>query len=146
MIIIQKNKIKNNLYHKTDNLETNKQKILVTSNFWIEKKKELLKKKFNLGIELNSDDSINIIEKDLNSFSLIQFNFISLKDGRPFTYARKLRELYKFKKEIRASGNVIPDQYIFLLRCGFDSVEIEDKKKEIWLKLLKMDKGLYYQP
>ena len=48
--------------------------------------------------------------------------------------------------KIRASGHIIPDQYIFLLRCGFNSVEIESKKKKFWLECLKMDTGLYYQP
>ncbi len=146
MIIIQKNKIKKNLYNKIDSIESKAKKILVSHSFWQENKDKLLQKKLDIGIELNSDNSINVIEKDIKFFSLIQFNFVTFKDGRPFSYAKKLRELLKFKKEIRASGNILPDQYIFLLRCGFDSVEIKNSEKDIWLKLLKMDEGLYYQP
>jgi uncharacterized protein (DUF934 family) len=34
-----------------------------------------------------------------------------------------LREHYHFKGELRATGHTLPDQYIFLLRCGFNAVE-----------------------
>ena len=46
-----------------------------------------------------------------------------------FLKQKKLRSEFEFENEIRASGHIIPDQYIFLLRCGFNSVEIESEKK-----------------
>ena len=48
--------------------------------------------------------------------------------------------------KIRASGNILPDQFVFLLRCGFDTVEIDGKEKKVWIELYNMDEGLYYQP
>ena len=104
------------------------------------------KKRKNIGIKLNSDESISIIKDDIDFFKMIQFNFITFKDGRPFSEAKKLRVEFKFLNEIRASGHILPDQYIFLLRCGFSSVEIETSKKKFWLEFLEMDSGLYYQP
>ena len=76
---------------------------------------------------------------------IVQFNFLSFKDGRPFSIAKTLRKKFNFKKEIRASGHILPDQYIFLIRCGFDTVEIEDKDFDVWVRFFKMDEGLYYQ-
>ena len=148
-VILKKDKILQNEYVIINDLKDlsnfNSQKIIITVEQWLANK-NILKKKKNIGIKLNSDESISMIKDDIDFFKMIQFNFITFKDGRPFSEAKKLRVEFKFKKEIRASGHILPDQYIFLLRCGFNSVEIETSKKKIWLEFLEMDSGLYYQP
>ena len=149
MIILNKDKPQKNEYIFLDELEQikslNKKKVILTKNLWIEKKQILKEKKINVGIQLNSDESLDEITEDLRYFSLIQFNFLSFKDGRPFSAAKTLRKKLNFKKEIRASGHILPDQYIFLIRCGFDTVEIEEKSMNVWTRFFKMDEGLYYQ-
>ena len=149
MIILNKDKPQKNEYIFLDELEQiaslNKKKIILTKNLWIEKKQILKEKKINVGIQINSDESIDEITEDLKYFSLIQFNFLTFKDGRPFSIAKILRKKLNFEKEIRASGHILPDQYIFLMRCGFDTVEIEEKNTDVWIRFFKMDEGLYYQ-
>ena len=149
MIILNKDKPQKNEYIFLDELEQitslNKKKVILTKNLWIEKKQILKEKKFNVGIQINSDESLDEITEDLRHFSLIQFNFLSFKDGRPFSVAKTLRKKLNFEKEIRASGHILPDQYIFLIRCGFDTVEIEEKNMDVWIRFFKMDEGLYYQ-
>lgn len=148
-VILKKDKILQNEYVIINDLKDlsnfNSQKIIITVEQWLANK-NILKKKKNIGIKLNSDESISMIKDDIDFFKMIQFNFITFKDGRPFSEAKKLRVEFKFLNEIRASGHILPDQYIFLLRCGFNSVEIESAKKKYWLDFLKMDSGLYYQP
>ena len=148
-VILKKNKILQNEYVIINDLEDlsnlNSQKIIITLEQWLANK-NILKKRKNIGIKLNSDESISIIKDDIDFFKMIQFNFITFKDGRPFSEAKKLRVEFKYLNEIRASGHILPDQYIFLLRCGFSSVEIETSKKKFWLEFLEMDSGLYYQP
>ena len=149
MIILNKDKPQKNEYIFLDELEQieslNKKKVILTKNLWIEKKQILKEKKINVGIQINSDESLDEITQDLQYFSLIQFNFLTFKDGRPFSIAKILRKKLNFKKEIRASGHILPDQYIFLIRCGFDTVEIEEKNMDVWTRFFKMDEGLYYQ-
>ena len=149
MIILNKDKPQKNEYIFLDELEQikslNKKKVILTKNLWIEKKQILKEKKINVGIQLNSDESLDEITEDLRYFSLIQFNFLTFKDGRPFSITKILRKKLNFKKEIRASGHILPDQYIFLIRCGFDTVEIEEKSMDVWTRFFKMDEGLYYQ-
>ena len=149
MIILNKDKPQKNEYIFLDELEQieslNKKKVILTKNLWIEKKQILKEKKINVGIQINSDESLDEITQDLQYFSLIQFNFLTFKDGRPFSIAKILRKKLNFEKEIRASGHILPDQYIFLIRCGFDTVEIEEKNMDIWIRFFKMDEGLYYQ-
>ena len=149
MIILNKDKPQENEYiflHELEQIKSlNKKKVILTKSLWMEKKKLLQKKKISVGIQINSDESLDEITDDILNFSLIQFKFISFKDGRPFSIAKTLRKKLNFKNEIRASGHILPDQYIFLIRCGFDTVEIEDKNLEVWVRFFKMDEGLYYQ-
>ena len=149
MIILNKDKPQKNEYIFLDDLEKiipiNKKKVILTKSLWIQKGQLLKKKKIISGIQLNSDESLDEITDDILYFSLVQFNFLSFKDGRPFSIAKTLRKKFNFKKEIRASGHILPDQYIFLIRCGFDTVEIEDKDFDVWVRFFKMDEGLYYQ-
>ena len=149
MIILNKDKPQKNEYIFLDDLEKiisiNKKKVILTKSLWIQKGQLLKKNKIISGIQLDSDESLDEITDDILYFSLIQFNFLSFKDGRPFSIAKNLRKKLNFKNEIRASGHVLPDQYIFLIRCGFDTVEIEDKDFDVWVRFFKMDEGLYYQ-
>ena len=149
MIILNKDKPQKNEYIFLDDLEKitsiNKKKVILTKSLWIQKGQLLKKKKIISGIQLNSDESLDEITDDILYFSLVQFNFLSFKDGRPFSIAKTLRKKFNFKKEIRASGHILPDQYIFLIRCGFDTVEIEEEDFDVWVRFFKMDEGLYYQ-
>ena len=147
-IILKKDKVCKNQYFFIDNnSEINKssKKIIFYIKFWNENKKTLGKKK-HIGVILDSNQSIDLIKDDIELFSLVQFNFITFKDGRPFTQIKKLKKYWKFNGEIRASGHILPDQYVFLKRCGVDSFEIEEGKERFWIDFFKMDKGLYYQP
>ena len=149
MIILNKDKPQKNEYIFLDDLEKiisiNKKKVILTKSLWIQKGQLLKKKKIISGIQLNSDESLDEITDDILYFSLVQFNFLSFKDGRPFSIAKTLRRKLNFKNEIRASGHILPDQYIFLIRCGFDTVEIKDEAFDVWVRFFKMDDGLYYQ-
>ena len=149
MIILNKDKPQKDEYIFLDDLEKitsiNKKKVILTKSLWIQKGQLLKKNKIISGIQLKSDESLDEITDDILYFSLVQFNFLSFKDGRPFSIAKTLRKKFNFKKEIRASGHILPDQYIFLIRCGFDTVEIEDKDFDVWVRFFKMDEGLYYQ-
>ena len=143
MIILNKDKPQKNEYIFWDESEKitsiNKKKVILTKGLWIQKGQLLKKNKIISGIQLNSDESLDEITDDILYFSLVQFNFLSFKDGRPFSIAKTLRKKFNFKKEIRASGHILPDQYIFLIRCGFDTVEIEDKDFDVWGRFFKID-------
>ena len=148
-MILNKDKPQKNEYIFVDDLEQiasiNKKKVILTKSLWMKNKQLLKKKRLHLGIQLNSDESLDEITDDILYFNLIQFNFLTFRDGRPFSIAKTLRKKLNFRNEIRASGHILPDQYIFLIRCGFDTVEIEEKNLEVWVRFFKMDEGLYYQ-
>jgi uncharacterized protein (DUF934 family) len=62
----------------------------------------------------------------LDRLSVVVVQFPKFRDGRSFTTARILRERYGYTGEIRATGHILPDQYVLLLRVGVTSVELAD--------------------
>jgi len=56
----------------------------------------------------------------LDRLALVEIDFPRFRDGRGYSSARILREA-GYEGEIRASGDVLVDQMLFMRRCGFDS-------------------------
>ena len=150
MIILNKQFEKKNEFKKINENDFIEKKIFdgTILNFvqWIQVKDEFKNKKIRIGIEFSSNECSLSNEGDMSNISLIQIRFETFKDGRPFTFAKKLRKKFGYKGELRATGHILPDQYTFLIRCGFDSVEISKEDKDVWVEFLNMDDGLYYQP
>jgi uncharacterized protein (DUF934 family) len=99
-----------------------------------------------LGVALPVDQPAEVLAPYLDRLSLVAVNFPTFRDGRGFTQARSLRERLAFSAEIRATGNILPDQYAFLLRCGITTVEIQDgADPAAWQKAADYF-GFGYQP
>ena len=149
MIILKKDVEEECVYRVIKTISKDKKEIANNSIFnyevWNNFKQDIIKFE-NIGIFINSDQKFDLLFEDLNFFKIIQINFLTFKDGRPFSLAKNLRKKKSFKNQIRASGHILPDQYSFLLRCGFDSVEIEKDSKDLWLKVLEMESTEKYQP
>ncbi|ABD06112.1 Uncharacterised conserved protein UCP030820 [Rhodopseudomonas palustris HaA2] len=60
----------------------------------------------------------------LDQLSLIALVFPTFKDGRAHSQGRRLREIYGYRGELRATGQVLRDQFTFLLRNGFDAFAV----------------------
>ncbi len=56
----------------------------------------------------------------LGRVQLVEIDFPRFRDGRGYSSAKILREA-GYTGEIRASGDVLVDQMLFMRRCGFDS-------------------------
>ena len=99
-----------------------------------------------LGILLQSHQSPLAISDSLDRFSLIALDFPSVSDGRAFSYARLLRDRYSFKGEVRAVGEVRRDQYLFMLRCGFDAFAVDDTIDHADWRDAASEVSVFYQP
>ena len=80
-----------------------------------------------IGLRLRSDQSPAAVADEVDRFDLIALDFPKFTDGRSYSHARLLRERYGYRGELRAVGKVLRDQFTFLLRCGFDSLEVADE-------------------
>lgn len=100
--------------------------VIVPLSRWLTERDTLVRRNGRLGVRLRSDESAASIADDLDRFDLVALEFPTFKDGRSYSTARLLRERYGYAGELRATGNVLPDQALFLARCGFDSYEVAD--------------------
>ena len=77
------------------------------------------------GVAWPNDRGVAELRPWLDRLPLVALTFPSFRDGRAYTQARLLRERYGFRGELRATGDVLRDQFLFLTRAGFDSLEVK---------------------
>lgn len=71
-------------------------------------------------VRLEAGDDARALIPHLDRLALIEVDFPKFRDGRGYSSARILREA-GYTGELRASGDVLVDQMLFMRRCGFDS-------------------------
>jgi len=76
------------------------------------------------GVRLLAGEPPDGLAGDLGSLALVAIEFPVFRDGRGYSYARRLREEFGYRGEIRAIGDVLRDQLVFMERCGFDAMEL----------------------
>ncbi len=90
-----------------------------------------------LAVEIALDESPAGLSAHLARIHTIRIPFPAFSDGRAFTLARELRRL-GFRGRLRASGQIISDQFRLARRCGFDEAEIpaslaERQPERLWM-------------
>lgn len=80
-----------------------------------------------LGIVVEASADLAAILPLLSRVGIVVVHFAAFRDGRGFTLGRLLRERHGFAGVLRAAGHVLPDQYEFLVRCGFTQVAVGDE-------------------
>ncbi|MFV8751932.1 DUF934 domain-containing protein [Nannocystaceae bacterium ST9] len=74
----------------------------------------------------------------LDRVALIAIVVPKSTDGRHFSLARLLRERFGFRGELRALGDVLPDQLFFMHRCGYTAFDLRaDKSLATGLRALE---------
>ena len=79
-----------------------------------------------IGVQFGNTDRPEALATFLPRLSVIVLPFPAFNDGRAYSIARKLREM-GYRGELRAIGNVLPDQLQFMLQVGFDTFEIGER-------------------
>lgn len=99
-----------------------------------------------LGVIWPNNRPVSELAPHLDRLDLVALVFPSFRDGRAYTQARHLRERYGFKGELRATGNVLRDQFLFMVRAGFDAFEVQkDADASAFTKSLH-EISVFYQP
>ncbi|WNO52948.1 DUF934 domain-containing protein [Stakelama saccharophila] len=96
-------------------------------------------------VRLEAGEDARKLLPHLDRVQLVEVAFPKFRDGRGYSAARILREA-GYTGELRAQGDVLVDQMLFMRRCGFDSFLPE---AEIDAEVLKATLERYdyvYQP
>lgn len=98
------------------------------------------------GVIWPNDRDVAELAPYLGRLSLIALVFPTFKDGRAYSQARGLRERFGFRGEIRATGDVLRDQFLFLHRAGFDAFEVRKPEDAPAFCEALQRYNVFYQP
>ena len=82
----------------------------------------------------------------LDRLAVVALVFPTFRDGRAYSQARLLRERYGFGGELRATGQVLRDQFVFMLRAGFDAFEVKKESDAMAFANTAKRYSVFYQP
>jgi uncharacterized protein (DUF934 family) len=104
----------------------------------------LLSQGLQVGVRLEPDQPVEGLAYDLPRLALVALAFPKFRDGRAYSAASLLRERYGFGGEVRAVGDVLRDQALLMLRCGFDAFEpADDATVDDWSRALHRFRHVY---
>lgn len=82
----------------------------------------------------------------LGRLAAVGLVFPIFRDGRAYTQARLLRERHGFRGELRATGQVLRDQFVFMMRAGFDAFEVKKDSDAKAFTDVAHRYSVFYQP
>ena len=120
--------------------------VIVPAARFLADAEEILRREAPTGVLWPNNRRIAELAPYLDRLALVALEFPSFKDGRAYSQARLLREQYGFHGEMRAIGNVLRDQFLLLLRAGFDAFEVvKDADAAVFAEAVARY-SVFYQP
>ncbi len=120
--------------------------ILVPAARFLEDPQALLARAGRLGVIWPNNRDIDDLVPYLDRLAAVALAFPSFRDGRAYSQARLLRERYGFEGELRATGQVLRDQFVFMLRAGFDTFEVKKDSDATAFAATIKRYSVFYQP
>jgi uncharacterized protein (DUF934 family) len=120
--------------------------ILVSAARLLEDPEALLRRGGKLGVIWPNNRNLDDVVPYLDRLAAVALVFPTFRDGRAYSQARLLRERYGYDGELRATGQVLRDQFVFMLRAGFDAFEVKKQADaEAFAETVKRY-TVFYQP
>jgi uncharacterized protein (DUF934 family) len=85
---------------------------------------EILRRDAPIGVVWPNNRKVAELAPYLDRLALVVLVFPNFKDGRAYSQARLLRERHGYRGELRATGQILRDQFLFLVRAGFDALDV----------------------
>ncbi|HEY9455679.1 MAG TPA: DUF934 domain-containing protein [Bradyrhizobium sp.] len=120
--------------------------ILIAAARFLEGPEAVLKRAGKVGVIWPNSRDLDDLVPYLDRLAAVALVFPSFRDGRAYSQARLLRERHGYDGELRATGQVLRDQFVFMLRAGFDAFEVKkDADAEAFAETVKRY-SVFYQP
>jgi uncharacterized protein (DUF934 family) len=120
--------------------------IVVSLKRFQAEREALLARNTALGVRLTSDQPPETLGADIHHFAVVELEFPKFKDGRGYSWARQLRQRQGYKGELRAVGEVLRDQWLFMHRVGIDAFEVRDGTRIEDFRAAMAEQTVFYQP
>ena len=120
--------------------------VIVSAARLIAEADAILRRQAPTGVLWPNSRRVAELAPHLDRLALVALEFPKFRDGRAYSQARLLRETYEFRGELRATGDVLRDQFMFLLRAGFDAFEVKkDADAAVFASEIARH-SVFYQP
>jgi uncharacterized protein (DUF934 family) len=120
--------------------------ILISAARFLEDPEVLSRRAGTTGVIWPNNRDVDDLVPHLDRLAVIALVFPSFRDGRAYSQARLLKERYNYRGELRATGQVLRDQFLFMLRAGFDAFEVKKQSDaEAFANTVKRY-SVFYQP
>ena len=106
----------------------------------------LLKRTGKVGVIWPNNRDLDDLVPYLDRLAAVALVFPSFRDGRAYSQARLLRERHGYDGELRATGQVLRDQFVFMLRAGFDAFEVKKEADADAFAATVKRYSVFYQP
>jgi uncharacterized protein (DUF934 family) len=120
--------------------------VLVSAARFLADPETLSRRVGKTGVVWPNNRDVDDLVPYLDKLAVVALVFPTFRDGRAYSQARLLRERYHYRGELRATGQVLRDQFVFMLRAGFDAFEVKkDSDAEAFTATAKRY-SVFYQP
>jgi uncharacterized protein (DUF934 family) len=120
--------------------------VLVSAARFLQEPDALLGRAGKVGVIWPNSRDVDDLVPYLDRLAAVALLFPTFRDGRAYSQARLLRERFSWRGELRATGQVLRDQFVFMLRAGFDAFEVKkDSDAEAFAQTAKRY-SVFYQP
>ncbi len=120
--------------------------VLVTAARFLEHPEALLTRAGKTGLIWPNNRDVDDLVPFLDRLAVVALVFPTFRDGRAYSQARLLRERHGFDGELRATGQVLRDQFVFMLRAGFDAFEVKKESDAEAFASTSKRYSVFYQP
>jgi len=120
--------------------------VIVSADRLLANTPELARRPAPVGVIWPNNRKLAELVPHLHKLALVALVFPKFRDGRAYSQARLLREQYGFRGELRATGQVLRDQFVFMMRAGFDALEAtKDADAAVFGEVMRRY-SVFYQP
>jgi len=120
--------------------------ILVSAARFLGDAEALLRRTAPTGVVWPNNRDLDDLVPWLDRLAVVALAFPSFRDGRAYSQARLLRERYGYRGQLRATGQVLRDQFLFMLRAGFDAFEVKKQSDAEAFAGTVNRYSVFYQP
>src|SRR5665811_2279769 len=99
--------------------------ILISAARFLADPEALSRRAGKTGVIWPNNRDVDDLVPYLDRLAVVALVFPTFRDGRAYSQARLLRERHGYRGELRATGQVLRDQFMFMLRAGFDAFEVK---------------------
>jgi uncharacterized protein (DUF934 family) len=120
--------------------------VLVSATRFLDDPESLLLRSGKLGVIWPNNRDVDDLVPWLDRLAVVALVFPTFRDGRAYSQARLLRERHGYDGELRATGQVLRDQFVFMLRAGFDALEVKKEADAEAFAVTAKRYSVFYQP